>query len=383
MTTRLSRSAREALALVGALSAAAWSGCAAADSVPGPGEGAAAAPLAAGDPAALAAPLAAGDTAGLAATLAAPSTETTLLLSAAWGDGPGAFGVDLSDEGARPGPMAFTFDAAGRLVVLDTMNERLQRFDVAHGGGALIDAAHGGGTPIDVAHGGGALIDVVALPPGLGEDVAAAPDGGVFVLEFRTGDGAGGELYDVVRVSADGKVTASYDVWVPQPTGLFVAGNDVLVESRHGPLFRVARLDGHPVTAAEQADPVAAGRPDRSAPGRTWEARKDGDTVRFVAHDAAGAPAGKFALAAPGALLSLFALDTDAAGDVFAGLYVDDRAVVAVAAPDGTLRGAAAVDPVRWSDARRFLAVRSDGALVEMQTSPDGVKFVEVLWRSR
>jgi hypothetical protein len=374
MTTRLSRSAREALALVGALSAAAWSGCAAADSVPGPGEGAAAAPLAAGDPAALAAaPLAAGDAAGLAATLAAPSTETTLLLSAAWGDGPGAFGVDLSDEGARPGPMAFTFDAAGRLVVLDTMNERLQRFDVAHGDGGLIDAAHGGG----------ALIDVVALPPGLGEDVAAAPDGGVFVLEFRTGDGAGGELYDVVRISADGKVSASYDVWVPQPTGLFVAGNDVLVESRHGPLFRVARLDGHPVTAAEQADPVAAGRPDRSAPGRTWEARKDGDTVRFVAHDAAGAPAGKFALAAPGALLSLFALDTDAAGDVFAGLYVDDRAVVAVAAPDGTLRGAAAVDPVRWSDARRFLAVRSDGALVEMQTSPDGVKFVEVLWRSR
>jgi len=301
-----------------------------------------------------------GGSGGTAGTLDAPSTAIVKLFDAPWGKEPGAFAKDDAPEGARPGPLSFAFDGAGRLVVLDTFNGRLQRFDAT-----------------------GKLDGVLLLPAGLSEDLAIAPSGDLLVLQTIGGDGAGGELQQIAHLLPDGTLAGTWAVAPPLPTGLFVEGDWVLVESKHGAVHRVATLSGGALPPAEQLEPWAVGRPDRAHAGRYWEARKDGDAVRLLANDAYAAVSAKLRLEPPGHLLSLFDLDTDAAGNVYAGLYVDDRALVAIVAPDGALAGAVAVSPFRWAEARRFVAVRADGAIVEMCASEAGVSFVEHVWRAR
>jgi hypothetical protein len=293
-------------------------------------------------------------------TLDAPATTIVKLFDAPWGKEPGAFAKDDAPEGARPGPLSFAFDGAGRLVVLDTFNGRLQRFDAT-----------------------GKLDGVLLLPPGLSTDLAIAASGDLLVLQTIGGDGAGGELQQIAHLRPDGALAGTWAVAPPLPTGLFVEGDWVLVESKHGAVHRVATLSGGALPFPDQLEPYAVGRPDRSHAGRYWEARKDGDAVRLLANDAYAAVTAKLRVDVPGGLLSLFDLDTDASGNVYAGLYVDERALVAVVAPDGALLGAVAVDPFRWAEARRFVSVRDDGAIVEMRASEAGVSFVEHVWRAR
>ena len=115
------------------------------------------------------------------------------VLSLAWGTGPHKAGLELGNESDTLGPMSFDVDAEGRILLLDSLQQRLAVFD------------HG------------TLSAEVALD-GLPFDVAAGDDGSAFVLSRSEGS------LQVRRVSGSGSVSAPALLGEGVPGELRVAG---------------------------------------------------------------------------------------------------------------------------------------------------------------
>jgi hypothetical protein len=151
-----------------------------------------------------------------APTAPAPAVVTRVV-SAPWGSGDGELGRARPAEGSPEGPMSFVVDAAGRVTVLDQVNERLVTFDDGRA-------------------------SAVPVPGRTAQDLAATPTG--FVLLDRLVRRA------LAFVDARGRLSHEVPlvgVGVPEGggvTGVFQRPDGTWVEVEHARLVRVADADG-------------------------------------------------------------------------------------------------------------------------------------------
>ncbi|MCU0653771.1 MAG: hypothetical protein MUF64_00265 [Polyangiaceae bacterium] len=151
-------------------------------------------------------------------------------------------------------------------------------------------------------------------------DLAVGADGSVAVLDRL--------VHKEVAVFKDGKRLASFPLdeeRFPEPgavTGVFVDGDDVLVEKEHGALFRVGTIRGEPLSSPEELP----GRPSRDGKLYLSAGIVDRDQGRvFVAAVDRVQMEARFTrqLSFPGMLLSIAALDSDKKGIIYLGVTLD------------------------------------------------------------
>lgn len=178
---------------------------------------------------------------GAADSGSAPRFEQGQVLArASWGSGPDQLGHNRPQEANPEAPMSHVLGPDGTIHVLDQVNRRIQRFSRD---GRLL-----GSTPVSLL---GA------------QDIALARDGSYVVMD-RLAD------QRIAIVGQDGRergrltMTGEHIDRTGNVTGVFVDGDQVLVEREHGPLVRVGDTNGQ---AAEPREEVP-GRPTRD--GRAW-----------------------------------------------------------------------------------------------------------------
>lgn len=186
------------------------------------------------------------DDAGAAAANAQPSDASarlpqgTVLVRATWGSGPDQLGHNRPQEANPEAPMSSIVGPDGTIHVLDQVNRRIQRFSR--------DGRYLGSTPIGLL---GA------------QDIALTRDGSYVVMD-RLADRT------IAIVGPDGAergrlpITGENVERTGNVTGVFVDGNNVLVEREHGPLVRVGDSSGGDTSNREEVP----GRPTRD--GRLW-----------------------------------------------------------------------------------------------------------------
>jgi len=165
----------------------------------------------------------------------AAATGPAALFTAGWGGADGQLGHERPIEGSPTGPKSVAVDAQGRVHVLDGVNGRIVR----HAADGSLDGS---------------------MPIGVGdpEDIALGSDGSTAVLD-RFADKA------VTVLDENGKVRGKLPLvgdGIDDPgsvTGVFVDGNDVLVERDHATLVKIGDVSG---TAAEPRSELQ-GRPSR------------------------------------------------------------------------------------------------------------------------
>jgi hypothetical protein len=228
-------------------------------------------------------------------TAAAPAGET--VVEARWGGAPGELGKRGGEESSPEGPMSFVVDEAGRVVVLDQVNSRIQVFE------------------------DGRPARVVKLPSDTFQDVAVRGDG--LVALDRFGDET------VAFIDERGEVTHQVPLRGPgiasggEVTALAQHEDGTWVERRHQEWVRVADRDGAP-------DPdrwTVAGR--RAHDGGALRLARAGGERASLVHmgDDGSRPVTWLAFDLP--IWALVALETDARGRVFVGAELAEEREVA------------------------------------------------------
>lgn len=170
----------------------------------------------------------------------ARAPQGQVLARASWGSGPDQLGHDRPQEANPEAPMSQIVGPDGTIHVLDQVNRRIQRFSRD---GRLL-----GSTPIGL----------------LGAQDIALTRNGSYVVMDRLADRT------IAIVGQDGReqgrlpITGEHIERTGNVTGVFVDGNDVLVEREHGPLVRVGDANGGDAQRREEVP----GRPTRD--GRAW-----------------------------------------------------------------------------------------------------------------
>lgn len=255
--------------------------------------------------------------------------QGTVIARAGWGSGPDQLAHSRPQEANPEAPMSHVVGPDGTIHVLDQVNRRIQRFSR--------DGRHLGSTPI----------------PLLGaQDLALTRDGSYVVLD-RLADRT------IAIVGQDGRERARLPI-VGQGiertgyvTGMFVDGNDVLLEREHGPLVRVGDSNGGDTQNREEIP----GRPTRD--GRAWiTAGITDQTEGRLYINAVARPTRDHMytreLRVPMETRALVMLDSDARGVIYLGAL-------------GAARSAAGTAPIAQSDGgsegnERILLMCLDGA---------------------
>lgn len=281
------------------------------------------------------------------------SFKEKLLFSVPWGKEGGELGKE--DVGGRPGPMSFALDDNGNIVVADSINGQIKKYD---------DKGH--------------VQKILNIGEVLPEYVSVDSRDHIRVLFYDSLEVA----YRVVRFDENGQEIENLDVNVPKPTEVFGVGENTFVESRHEWVYS---MDSSISEEQNKWEPFAKGRPDTGDPSIFWSAAKvnaqTGGDVLLNASNQAGRQIRSISLRPNGRLLSLFSLDTDSESNVYVGFYVEDRAELAIISPGGQLIGHLPLRPIRYTGSKRFVAVSRNGRVVEMRTSAEEVTFVELEWR--
>jgi hypothetical protein len=275
-----------------------------------------------------------------------------------WGSGEEALGRKRPAQGNPEAPMSFAVTREGNLVVLDQVNGRLVRIDRK----GRTTATH-------------------ALTERAPQDVALGARGETAILD-RLGDqavtlrGPSGNLIGRLPLRGDG---------VTEPglvTGVFVDGEDVYVERRHGPLVLVGDLSGNvaPNRTEIPGRPtrdgtlfVSAGIVDQAA-GRMFVSaidRRLGEH-RFTREIRTGSP-----------LQSIALLDSDRRGMIYVGVVLGSSAgdwqrVYCMEPLQGEPRGAIEI-PVSSmpEETMRDMAVMDDGGVVVAERAEQGIRYLE------
>jgi hypothetical protein len=285
-----------------------------------------------------------------------------VLVRGAWGAGPSEFGRRRDPETRAQGPASLAVDAHGRLLVLDQINRRIQRFDAR-----------------------GQRLPPIPIGDDAAEDLAPAHNGTTLVLDRLAERNV--QLYD-----DGGRLRAQVPLVGPEipesgiVTGLFTDdAGDLYVERAHRLLVRIADAGGGPVDRT-----TLPGRPSRD--GQLFLNAAIGDRaagqvlVSALARDGQLVWQTPVSLGAPVLYLVLF--DSDAAGSVYLGgrvghesaappYRVVDEAIVLVAlSPGGAPRGSLTL-PAAPSEEESFreLTVGDDGTIYRMVASADGVRI--------
>ena len=256
--------------------------------------------------------------------------------------------------------MSFVVDAQGRMWVLDQVNGRMVRY----GADGKVEAT----IPMDRAN---------------AQDLALADNGAVAVLDrFGEADvaiyGENGELVGTLPLVGEG-VESAGDV-----TAVFVDGNDVYVESEHGPLWKVGDTTGTPADPREQIP----GRPTRDGRSYIKAGITDGQAGRtyVIANER---PSGdhrftrELRFDAP--VWSIVLLDSDKAGTIYFAAEVqlgaegEDSNVVVLTCLDpltGVPLGSAELPANTLpEESFRDLVVLDGGGVVQSLRTEEGVSY--------
>ena len=209
-------------------------------------------------------------------------------------------------------------------------------------------------------------------------DLAVAPDGSVAVLDrlvnkqvtlFKDGQPAGTLPLDTERFPEPGAVT-----------GVFVDGEDVLVEREHGPLLRLGTIRGERATTPEEIP----GRPSRDGKLLLSAGITDRPQGRaYVAAVDRATSAARFTrqLSFPGMIEGIVALDSDRAGTIYLAVALDQGAssptsVVCLEPTHGEPIGAVLI-PTNSSpeESLREITVTDDGAILFAHRTDEGMAF--------
>jgi len=230
----------------------------------------------------------------------APGAASTgnLVIFSAWGSDKNQLGRERPVEGNPEGPMSFTLDPEGRVLVLDQVNGRVVRYGVD-----------------------GKPESTVPIKLGVPQDIAIGKGGSMAVLDRLSSKvvaiyDEGGALRCQIPLEGEG---------VPEGglvTGLFIDKDDVYVEREHGPLVRIGDVEGRPADVRSEMP----GRPSRDGlsflkagisdpgAGRVYVASTDRATNahRFTRELRAGMPVHAIVL-----------LDTDRKGTIYLAITVE------------------------------------------------------------
>lgn len=244
--------------------------------------------------------------------------------------------------------------AGDALFVLDQVNDRITRWK---DGKAQVVAELGG---LEAA------------------DLAVAPDGSVAVLDRL--------VNKEVAVFKDGKRVGSLPLdpeRFPEPgtvTGVFVEGEEVLVEKEHGPLIRLGTLGGALGSDKEELP----GRPSRDGALLLSAGIVDAEQGRayVAAFDRAKGEA-RFTrqLTFSGLLVTIVALDSDRKGTIYLAVTAEQGSTPVTSVtcleptrgdPLGAVQIATNTSP---EESLRELTVTDDGTLIFAHRTPEGMAF--------
>ena len=283
-----------------------------------------------------------------------PGPETApvpkIVVRGPWGSGPGQFG--RTDEASRPGPMDFAVTDAG-LYVLDPVNARVQLF--AWDGGFRREIPIGTKTAdfMTVDEGG----RVIVLDAFVRREMRVFSPSGEHVTDTR--------------------LPASIDL----ASAVMTSGEHVYVEERHSQVHEVSLVAG---TERTPVVGTLAGRPLRDRRGTVRAVKVGTDRVVMRAERTAE-PAEPLTLEYPSPVRAIVGVESDAQGRVYvvtmhprdpAGEAGKSDLVVAALNPDGSLAGTLVLPDAYVTDHYRKVGASPGGALIQMQTTEDEVRFV-------
>jgi len=276
-----------------------------------------------------------------------------------WGSAAGLVGRLIPRSGAPQGPMSFDVDAAGRLYLLDQVNDRIQVFGRD-----------------------GVLQRVIGVPEGAVQDLAllSGKPGRLALLDrlvFR----------DVFVVDDSGRIVGKADLQgpgVPESggvTALFAREDGLWVEVEHRRLVRVADLSGRP----DRKRPEVLGRPDGARVLRAKQMRPDAVWILE----------GTWGAFAPARLVARIRFDRPIRQVIDLEGLADGRILVAVrlkadgderidelvlVGPDGLeMERKRVLSDVRPEETYRQVRVGRDGSIYHMSLFDDGVTIRRVL----
>lgn len=273
------------------------------------------------------------------------ATAPTFVVRGGWADtSPDGFGRDPHEP---VGPWAVFRDGEG-VSVLDQVRLRILRYDRD-----------------------GHPLGAVPIPSGATWDVAAAPHGGYDLLEWHPGPDP---HWSVDRIDTSGAPLADTRVTLDPPTGVFVDGDRVLVEDRHGPTVDVATGERFP------------GRP--TGDGRYLQATRDSTRqVTLTWSDATGGDLSTVRLATDRPLVNLVGLDP-LGDEALVGLFfMEDTADRDAADPEirvvrvdrrGHLLDELSLPAGVGIDPNRPLTLLPDGTVFHLRADHDGVTLGRV-----
>lgn len=279
-----------------------------------------------------------------------------------WGFTKDSLGRLRPEEGNPEGPMSFSVDDEGRLLVLDQVNARLQVFE------------------------DGTWVRSIPVPAETLHDFAMAPDGRIAVLDRFSGD-------EVVFISDRGKVESRVRLTgleIPEgglATGLFSRPDGTWVEVEHERLVQVADERGQPVASRR----TLPGRPSRDGRWLLQALREGPDAAVVLVRPASDPEAVPVLLARVEFLLpvlQLTALESDRAGRVYLAAIIarfdesdptrviEEYEPVVVLSPEGRELGRV-VFPPRTLPEESLVPIRVSpaGAIYQMAFTEEGVVF--------
>ena len=280
-----------------------------------------------------------------------------VIFSSPWGSRDDQLGREQPTEGNPEGPMSFSVDPRGRVLVLDQVNGRIVR----HRPDGTREAA-------------------IALDQRGAQDVVSAKDGSTVVLDRLVDKSIaiydeGGSLRATLPLTGPGIDDAGF------VTGVFVDGTDIYVEREHGPLVHVGDTSGK----ASESRKEIPGRPTRD--GRLFinAGITDSAAARiYVSAIERATEAHLFTreLRLQSPVNSLVLLDSDAHGTIYVGAEIErpqnDQAIVVMClepttgAPIGSVELPANTLP---EETFRDIVVQDDGTIVLALRSDEGINY--------